>query len=355
MNVPRTCRSVRLAKARQFEFAEETVPTPQPGEALLRIRRVGVCGSDIHLYQDGRIGDLALPGPFVVGHECMGEVVAVGDSCDEHLLGKQVAVEPAIHCGKCVFCQRGQRNICPQVRFLGTPPTMGAMMEYLSHPVELLEVIPDHLSPEAAVALEPLSIALYAINLSPPQLGQSVAVVGTGVIGTCVMMLLGLIKGIQVVAVDLKDDRLARARELGATHTFNTTGIARDDWAEEVRALCGPYGADVVYECVGEDDTIWNSGEIAAPGGVVSVTGISGRDRMEFRHSSIRRKGLDIQLVRRSLLTMKPCAEMCIRGQIDPELLVTHNFTASQATEAFETVENYRDNVLKAIINMEKW
>lgn len=345
-------KRIVLEAKRKFRIEETEKPKPKAGCALVRIRKVGICGSDMHLYRDGRIGSIEITEPFVVGHECMGEVEAVGDGVGQEWIGKRVAIEPAIHCGHCAWCLQGNMNLCPNGLFLGLPPQPGAMQEYLVHPVSLLERLPDTLSDEAAVILEPLSIALHAVRLAKIQPGQKVAVLGTGVIGSSVLMILSLYRGLHIVAVDLISDRLDRAKSLGATETILAEEGKRQEAAKATFSAVGGLGADIVFECAGETDTFWSMCEIAAPGAHLAVIGTSAEDRISFSSGSARRKGLTIRMVRRSLNTLEVCLNLASRGLILPEQLVTHSFPAVQVNQAFRLVENREDQVLKALVSL---
>ena len=339
----------------RFAVQEVEVPRPGPGQALVRVRKVGICGSDVHLYRSGRIGETRLEGPFVIGHECVARVEAVGQGVGGELVGRRVAVEPAVSCGHCPWCAVGKTNICPTVKFLGTPPTPGALQEYLVHPARLLESLPDKLSDSAGVVLEPTAIALHAIRLMKVRPGQRVAVLGTGVVGTCVLTLLGLYRGLRVVCVDIVEDRLERARSMGADATVNAAGLSDEEAAARTKAAIGGYGADVVFECAGVPQTNWNMCEVAAPDGHIAVIGITDDDRIAFNHSRPRRKGVTLRLVRRSLHTLRPCVELAVQGAIPLEKLVTHVLPAGQVEKAFELAAASSPGVLKVLVDMESW
>jgi L-iditol 2-dehydrogenase len=348
-------KRIALIEPRRFEVQDVERPSPGPGEALLRIRKVGVCGSDVHLFQKGRIGDIVIGEPFVIGHECTGVIEEVGEGVSRDCIGKRVAVEPAIPCGRCRWCIEGTCNMCPTVGFLGLPPVHGAFREYISHPAYLLEDLPDEIDDAAAVVLEPLAIAMNAVKLVKVRPGHRIAILGTGVLGTCLLEVLKLYRGLHVVCVDLAADRLERARRMGARETVRAAGQGDEEIAAEIRAALGGEGADIVFECAGAAQTIWNMAEVAGPDGHISAIGSSHDDRIIFSSGSARRKGLTIRYVRRSLHTLGPCMELVRRGELDPGALVTNVFPASEITTAFELVESQADGLLKALIDMEQW
>ncbi len=209
-------RQIVLESPRKFAVRDVEKPSPGPGEALVKVIMVGVCGSDIHLYRLGRIGAIEMTEPLVIGHESVGLVEKTGPGVPCDLVGKRVAVEPEIFCGKCRWCKGLQTNLCPGNRFLGLPPTPGAMQEYLVHPAHLLVELPENVSDDAAVVLEPMAIALHAVRLASIKGYERVAILGTGVLGTCVLELLGQYDGLHIVCADLLDDRLERVLSMGA-------------------------------------------------------------------------------------------------------------------------------------------
>ncbi len=348
-------KQIVLEAPRRFAVREVPTPEPGPGEALLRMRKVGVCGSDMHLFRSGRIGDARMERPHVIGHECVAAVAAVGPGADQELAGRRVSVEPSMTCGRCHWCRTGLENVCPENRFLGLPPVPGAMAEYITHPARLCVPLPDSVGDEAGVVLEPMAIALHAVRLVRPQAGQRVAILGTGVLGTCVLALLGLRKGLRTVCVDLMADRLERAEAMGADATVCAEEGGSEDAANRVLAALGGHAADVVFECAGAPDTMWNMAEVAAPAGHVAVVGITADDRVCFGCGSSRRKGLTLRLVRRSLHTLGDCLKLAEDGLIEPEKLVTHVLPASQAAEAYELTDSRAPGVLKVLVDMEQW
>lgn len=346
-------KRIVLNRPGQFETQTAEMPRAGAGMVLVRVDAVGICGSDMHLYRKGRIGNIQMAAPLVIGHECMGRVEAVGAGVDRDLVGCRVAVEPAMPCGRCRWCQNGLHNVCPEVAFLGLPPTPGAMQEYIVHPAHLLERLPDALTDAGGVMMEPLAVALHGIRLVKVKPGQTIVILGSGVIGTCVMSLLGLFDHLRVVCVDLLKDRLARAERMGACQTvlFSSREQARHEILEATDGL----GADIVFECAGTPETLWLMCEAAAPAGHIAAIGSNPDDHVTYSSGTSRRKGLTIRSVRRSLNTLDECIRLAETGKIDVQFLVTHAFPASRTDDAFRIVNAYEDGVLKAIIDMKDW
>jgi L-iditol 2-dehydrogenase len=341
-----------VLKARQqFEIRDVPVPAPAAGEVLVRVRAVGVCGSDLHMYQEGAIGGIRIEdaaGPFAPGHECMGVVEAIGAGVARALIGKRVFVEPAINCGHCRWCLAGKPNVCPNHAFLGLPPQDGCLSEYMTHPARLCEVLPDELGDDAAVVLEPLAIAVHSLDRVAPSAGSAAVVLGAGPIGLTHIMLLARSGIAPLIVTDVLDYRLDLARQLGATHTYNPT---RDDVVSAVRDITHGDGADFVFECAGQDQTFAQMVQVAAPAGRVGVVGIPAEDRMEIKHSVARRKGLDILMIRRANLTFHRALARTLHEKLPLAALVTRHWPLVNCQDAFATAANRQDGVVKAVVN----
>jgi len=350
-------RQIVLEAPRKFAVRGMAIPAPGPGEVLLKVRKVGVCGSDMHLYRHGRIGRIEMSGPLVIGHECVAEVVGAGEGVAADMVGARVAVEPAVFCGACRWCGAGLTNLCLQARtrFLGLPPTDGAMQEYMVHPARLVVALPEKIDDNAAVMLEPMAIALHAVRLSKVAPGRRIVILGTGVLGTCVLALLRLYRGLHVVCVDLLADRLERARAMGADGVIEALEGDRQAIAREISDAVGTGGADIVFECAGAPETLWNMCEVAAPGGHVIVIGSTPEDTVAFSSGAARRSGLTLRFVRRSLDTLEPCIDLVAQDLLAPGDLVTHEFAAADAAAAFDLVDRAAEGVLKAVVDMTEW
>ncbi len=338
----------QLIEPRRIEARD--IPDPDtlpPGTARVRIGMAGICGSDMHMFRHGRIGELVGKLPMTIGHEAMGTVEAVADDVDDSLVGKRVAIEPTLSCGRCEQCLRGWPNLCTDYQFVGLPPHPGVMQQRLVHPARLCEVIPDEMTDEQAVMLEPLAIALWAADLGKVKPGMTAAVLGTGVLGGLMTMVLHQIGCGQIICSDLLANRLKLAKELGADHIIHAGQV---DAADKIDRLTAGRGVDVVFECCGADQTNEQMVHAAAPGGKCVVIGINDDDRLSFPHGVARRKGLDIRLVRRSLFTVGRSIDLVARHGLPVEKLVTHHFDIHQVGPAFALVDGYEDNVIKAMI-----
>ena len=276
--------------------SESAPPTPGSGEVLLKIRTVGVCGSDLHMYETGRIGFTVFKEPFILGHEFMGEVIERGpDALDGNHrpleVGQRVAVEPAVPCWRCELCEHGHPNLCTNHTFYGLFPEDGALRERMLVSARNCFPVPDSLSDDVGPLLETLGVAIHAIDLSKIRIATSVAVIGAGPVGLLITRLAALAGASQVFTFDKLDWRLRKAREWGATHAFN---VDECDAVGAVIDVTGGRGVDVAIEAAWADHSLQQAADMARYGGRLVLVGIPPDDQLRLQHSVARRKGLTI-------------------------------------------------------------
>jgi len=343
-------KAVFLLKKKEFEVRDIPRPRPKEKEVLIRVKVVGVCGSDVHYYLEGKIGSQQIiKEPLILGHELSGEVAELGKGAGNFKVGQRVVVEPAISCGKCEVCRKGWTNICPLVKFLGTPPVNGAFCEYLVMPGENLFPLPDKLSDEEGVMFEPLAIGLYAVRLSRFLPGETVAILGSGPIGLVTLLSARAAGASLIFATDIIPERLKAAKKIGAREVFNPE---KEDVAEKIMELTKGRGVDVTFEAAGKEETINQAFAITALGGRVMIIGIPEVDAITYEPHQMRRKELLIQNVRHSLDTTGASIRLVEEGLINLKPLITHCYPFDKITEAFELVSHYQDGVIKAVIKM---
>jgi len=342
-------KAARLYGPGDFRFDDIPVPVPGPRQVLLQVLTVGVCGSGVHYFLDGGIGDDKVEEPFVIGHEFSARIAALGPGVDGPPVGTRVTVEPAISCGKCEFCLEGHPNLCENILFCSTPPTQGALQEYMVHPVDLVFPIPDSISDAEGAVLEPLGIALHTIRLAKLHPGDTVAILGSGPIGLLTLRV-ALLSGARAAYVtDLVPERLAMAERFGATATFKAD---EGDPVALVMEQTHGRGVDVAFETAWADETVGQAAEMARRGGKLIMVGIPREDVAVFPAHAIRRKGLTIKYVRRMKHTYPRAIAMVRDGLIDVAGLVTHWFSLERAAEAYQLVASREDGVLKAVIEV---
>lgn len=349
-------KAARLYGPRDMRIDDVPEPgAPQAGEALIRVGAVGVCGSDLHTYEDGRIGDTVVRDPLVLGHEFAGTVIDAGpDALDGFgaplRAGQRVTVEPGLPCHHCDRCEHGHPNLCRHLGFMGLWPQDGALQERMIVPARNCFPMPDSLSMDEGALLEPLGVALHAIDLAKLRVAEPVAVLGCGPIGLMIMRLAQLAGAGPIYAVDQFGWRLDAAREWGADETIDMT--ARDP-ITALRDLTGGCGVPRVIEAAWAGDAVRQAVEMADLGARVVLVGIPGDDSAHFKHSSARRKGLSLIMSRRMKHTYPRAIRLAESGAVQLERLVSHHFSLEQAGAAHALNAAYQDNVIKVMVTLD--
>jgi L-iditol 2-dehydrogenase len=325
-------RAARLYGAGDIRVVDEPPPTAEPGTCLVRVTAVGLCGSDLHWYAEAGIGDARLDRPLVVGHEMAGVIV------DGPRAGQRVAIDPAIPCQACRMCGAGHHNLCPAIRFAGHGSCDGGLREAMAWPTSLLHPLPDALSDADGAMLEPLGVALHALDLGRPRVGARVAVVGAGPIGLLLVRAARLAGASTVVAVEPLPHRRRAAATLGADETY-TPDEADAAWGSDAAAAGSAEPADVVFEVAGSDAAVHTALLAARPGARVVLVGIPDSDTTTFVASLARRKGLTLVLSRRMNDAYPRAADLVARGLIDVASLVSDRFPLDRTADAFAAAQ----------------
>ncbi|HBC27682.1 MAG TPA: alcohol dehydrogenase, partial [Ruminococcaceae bacterium] len=245
-------RAVFMTGLNRMEIREIPMPAPKEKEILLKIEYVGICGSDVHYLEQGRIGDFVVDGDFILGHECAGTVVQTGRGVTSLNAGDRVALEPGCTCGKCEFCKSGKYNLCPDVRFLATPPYNGCLMDYITFPEDMAFRLPDKISTKEGALIEPLSVGMHAAKQGSVTLGSSVTILGAGCIGLVTLLSCRAFGATDLFVVDVLPKRLEYAKKLGATHVINAL---EEDPVQAIQDRTGGAGTDIVIETAGSAKT----------------------------------------------------------------------------------------------------
>lgn len=342
-------RAAKLMKPGEFRIVEIEKPTPGAGEVLLHVKEVGICASDVHWYQDGRIGETVMTEPLILGHEFAGVIAEVGPGVSSVRPGNRVAVEPAWPCFSCDMCAEGETNVCRKVRFCGTPPTDGAFREFMTWSARLVERIPDSITFGEAAMLEPLAIGIYAAEIGGDLRGKKIGVFGVGAVGLSVLQASRAAGCEKTFVTDLIPQRLELARRLGADEVFS----ARDSHLKEkIYEATSGRGLDVVFEAAGENDAIVAATEIVRPNGLVVIGGIPYDDRIVLCAGTVRRKGLTIRLLRRSKNTLRRAIELVEAGKADVKSYITHRFPLDKLDEAFKVARDRTDGAVRVIVEV---
>jgi L-iditol 2-dehydrogenase len=326
-------KAARLTGVGEIHLVDEPVPTPGPGEALVRVSAVGLCGSDLHWFDQGGIGDARLSRPLVLGHEFGGTVE--GGPLD----GQRVAVDPAVPCNVCARCREGNNNLCPEVGFAGHGATDGGLREYLAWPTDLLHQVPDTFSDGAVALLEPLGVAFHSFDLGHVRYGSAVAVVGCGPIGLMIIQVARSAGAASIVAVEPLAHRRQAAARCGA-----------DVVLSPAEANASGLQVDVSFEVSGSEEAVRTSMVLVRAGGRIVLAGIPDDDRTSFPAALARRKGLTIAVVRRMKDAYPRAISAVERGMIELDWLVTSSFALADVAEAFRVAS--RREGLKTVVQI---
>ena len=343
-------RAVVLTGIKQMKLTD--VPEPsikEDGDVLLKIEKVGLCGSDVHYYETGRIGAQIVEYPFIIGHECAATVEAVGSSVTHVKAGDQVVVDPAASCHQCEQCTQGRENTCYNVRFLGAPGQGGGCLcEYLVMPKECCFPTNGVITLEQGALCEPLSIAVYAVKRACLPKDADVAILGAGPIGLSCLLNVHAENARACYMTEKIDERIKGAKQGGATWAGNPNN---QDVVKEILQQ-QPAGMDVVFECAGQQETIDQAVELLEPGGKFVLIGSPRTERVSFDIDRIRRKEITIINIRRQNKCTQAAIDLIASGKVNVDFMITHRFKFEQTQDAFDMVAGYRDGVIKAIISV---
>lgn len=330
-------------------FVTRPIPTPSKGEVLVKINHVGICGSDIHYYESGRIGNYIVNPPFVLGHEASGEVVALGEGVTGLKIGDRVAMEPGKTCGHCRYCREGKYNLCAEVEFFATPPIDGVFQEYAIHPADLCFKLPDNMSTLEGALIEPLAIGFHAANQGGAHAGQKAVVFGAGCIGLVCMMALKAMGVSDITVVDIMPKRLDKAKELGATNIING---AEENVVERIHELTGGEGIDLSIETAGTEITTRQSIEIARKGSTIVLVGYSKTGELTLPISLFIDKELTFTSVFRYRHIYPMAIEAVANGRVNLKDIVTNIFELCDIQEAMDSSVNDKANIVKSAIKI---
>jgi L-iditol 2-dehydrogenase len=334
-------RVARLHAAGDVRLADEPVPRVPPGHSLVRITAVGLCGSDLHWYVEAGIGETRIDRPPVLGHEFAGVI----EGGLRH--GEPVAVDPAIPCGVCALCREGHRNLCLRIRFAGDGTQDGALREFVAWPTELLHPLPDGFSPADGAMLEPLGVAIHAVDLGHLRVGASVGVFGCGPIGLLLIQVARAAGATSIVAVDPLRHRLDAARRFGADLALTPSEVG-EPGTLAARAGGHAHGMHAAFEVAGTDEALAMAVEAVRPGARLVLVGIPAEDRTSFPAGRARRKGLTLLLSRR-MKDVYPRAMASVRsGRVDVRSVVSHTIPLEDVGKAFEVA--VARNGLKVVV-----
>ncbi|MHB1534788.1 MAG: NAD(P)-dependent alcohol dehydrogenase [Acidimicrobiales bacterium] len=328
-----------LHAVRDLRIEQRPVPVPGPEEVLVAVRAVGVCGSDVHYYEQGRIGPFVVEAPLVLGHEASGIVVENGAGARRHRIGQRVAIEPGRPCGHCATCRSGTYNLCPSMRFLATPPVDGALAQYVAVHQDFAVALPDHVSDEVGALLEPLSVGIWACQRAGVRLGTNLVVTGAGPIGLCTSMV-ALASGALVSVIDPVSARRARADKLGASATFSPgdPGLA---------ALAG--SVDTLIDCSGSQQALGTGIALLGLRGTAVLVGMAPDDDIRLPLSALQQREITVTGTFRYAHTYPTAVQLVASAAVDLADLVDARFSLEQAEQALRCTSE-DPSVVKAMV-----
>lgn len=333
----------------EMGYVNREIPQPADNEVLVRIEYVGICGSDMHYYETGRIGDYVVKPPFVLGHEPGGTVVEVGKNVKHLKVGDRVALEPGKTCGHCEYCREGKYNLCPDVVFFATPPVDGVFQEYVAHEAALCFKLPANMDTMEGALIEPLAVGFHAANQGGAHAGQTAVVFGSGCIGLVSMMALKAEGVSKVYVVDIMQKRLDKAMELGATGIINSK---EKNVVDEINHLTDGKGVDLVIETAGMEITARQAIQVTKKGATIVLVGYSKSGEMTLPFSLALDKELTFKTVFRYRHIYPMAIEAVASGKVNLKGIVTNIFDFDNIQQAMDESVRDKANIVKSVIKI---
>lgn len=330
-----------------IEMQKRPIPVPKDNEVLVKIKHVGLCGSDIHFYEQGRIGDIVADVPTVLGHESAGEIVEAGKDVKNLKVGDMVALEPGVGCGKCEFCKSGRYNLCPDVAFMAIPGYDGAFTEYVAYPADMAFKLPEGMGTIEGGLIEPLAVGFHAASQSEIKVGQSAVILGSGCIGLVTLQVLKMMGISEIYVVDVIEKRLQKAKELGATKVIKAD---TEDTVKAIMELTNGQGADCVFETAGSKITTLQTVKLVKRGGTITIVGMSAESVIPFDISGLVWKEVTLKTVFRYRNLYPTAIKAVASGQIPLKEVASDYFKFEDVQKAMDyNIENKND-VIKIVI-----
>lgn len=338
-----------LTGKKQLDWEERDIPQPGYGELQIKLEYVGVCGSDLHFYQEGQLANWTLKGPLALGHEPGGVVSALGEGVTDFEIGDKISIEPAVPCGHCKECREGHYNLCKNINMLAIPGERdGVNAEYCVHDANMCYKLPNNMTTLQGAMIEPLSVGLHGTELANCKVGESAVILGSGCIGLCTLLALKARGVSEIYVADVMDKRLEKAKELGATNVFNS----RKESIEGFIKTLPDSGVDHVFECAGNRATTLLTCRLIKRGGKVTLTGVSPEPVLEMDIATLNAmEGTIYSVYRYRNLWPKAIAAVSA-GLMPVEKIVSHEFAFKDCIEAIEYSLDHKDEVIKSVIKM---
>ncbi|XP_066994502.2 sorbitol dehydrogenase [Anabrus simplex] len=339
-----------LHAAEDLRLEKWPLPEPKENEVLVRMARVGICGSDVHFLKHGRIGDFVVKKPMVIGHESSGVVVRCGKAVTSLKPGDKVALEPGVPCRHCSYCKEGIYNVCPKVSFFACPPTSGTMARYFCHPEDFCFKLPDNVSLEEGALLEPLAVGVHSCRRGGVGLGSKVLVIGAGPIGLVTLLTAKAMGAATVILTDVVEQRLEVAKKIGADGTLLTGKLNEEEIVKQIWNLFGGDGPDVALDCSGTEPGQRLAFLAPKPRGVAVMVGV-GPPEIKAPLLSACLREVDIKTIFRYCNDYPAALAMLASGKVNVKQLITHNYKLEEALQAFQTARSGVGNPIKIMVH----
>lgn len=337
-----------MTQVGKIEIQKRPKPVIKDDQVLVKIEYCGVCGSDVHYYEHGRIGDFVVTGPIILGHEAGGVIVEAGSRVKNVKVGDKVAIEPGYTCGKCEYCKSGRYNLCPDVIFMATPPYDGAFIEYVAYPADMVFRLPDNMDTMEGALIEPLSVGFHAASQGGAKPGQTAVILGSGCIGLCTMLALRHMGLRRIFIADMIDVRLNLANKLGAAEAINP---GQTDLMAKIMELTGGQGADLVFETAGAKVTTQATARLVKRGGTIVLVGMAPDATLPYDLGAVLAKEAAIKTVFR-YRNIYPMAIDAVAGGLPVKNLVSDTFGLDDVEKAIKHNIEHKAETIKVVIKV---
>jgi len=344
--------SAVLVKTGDLQLLQRPKPSPDKNQVLIRMQKVGICGSDVHYWTNGAIGSFILESPMILGHESSGVVEEVGENVKHLQPGDRVAIEPGVPCRYCSFCKEGRYNLCPDIAFCATPPFDGSLSRFYVHAADFCYKLPDHVTLEEGALLEPLSVGVHACKRGGVGVGDKVLICGAGPIGLVNLLTAKALGAESVCITDISSNRLQMAEKLGADAVVlvKTKDAQQVAYQAEAALGCKP---TVTIECSGAEPSLQTAIYATRSGGTVVLVGL-GAPMASLPIVNAATREVDIRGIFRYANCYQHALGLVASGKIDVKPLVTHRFPLEETLRAFETAKTGEGGAIKVIIDCER-
>ena len=344
--LPTSMKVAALTKKTEVNIENHPVPNLEDDEVMVKIEAVGICGSDVHYFEHGHIGDRYVNYPHIQGHECAGVVVDVGDKVKRFTIGERVAVEPGVACMSCDWCKKGKYNLCPDIHFLSTPPVKGAFVQYLSHREEFIYPIPNSLSFEVATLAEPLSVGIHALRRGNIKPGAITLITGMGPVGLLTVIAAKYYGAENIIVTDMESKRLSVAKQLGATKTVN---VGETDLKHVVNQFTNNKGVDMIIETSGNEKAIRDNIQLINRGGSLVQVGFPIKE-VPIDMTYMLQHEIDLYAVYRYVNTYPDAIKILNNMRQEITQMITDYFSMNDIQEAMDKAHLDKENSIKVMV-----